>query len=139
MAEQGDLPGLRSLRGGHLTSPRGPLALRDQHLRTFDSSDLAQHIADSARKQLGGPVRIVLGEAALAGSLALKLPELPLVLIDGRFDHSPWVTRGLLRACGALQIGHRSELPSGSVVDPAFPDLAWRVIQPATSAPACPR
>lgn len=123
----------------HLTSPRGPLELRDRHWRTFDSSELAQHIADSARKQLGGPVRIVLGEAALAGSLALKLPELPLVLIDGRFDHSPWVTRGLLRACGALQIGHRSELPSGSVVDPAFPDLAWRVIQPATSAPACPR
>jgi 4-amino-4-deoxy-L-arabinose transferase-like glycosyltransferase len=122
----------------HLTSPRGPLALRDRHWRTFDSSELAQHIADSARQQLGGPVRIVLGEAALAGSLALKLPELPLVLIDGRFDHSPWVTRGLLRACGALQIGHRSELPSGSMVDPAFPDLAWRVIQPANSAPACP-
>ena len=123
----------------HLTSPRGPLALRDRHWHTFNSSELAQRIADSARRQLGGPVRIVLGEAALAGSLALKLPEHPLVLIDGRFDYSPWVSRSLLRDCGAVQIGHKSQLPSGSPVDPAFPDLVWRVIQPATSASACPR
>ena len=123
----------------HLTSPRGPLARHDRHRPAFDPGELAQRIADSARRQLGGPVRIVLGEAALAQSLALKLPEHPLVLIDGRFDHSPWVSQRLLRECGALHIGHRSELPTGSVIDPAFPDLAWRVIQPAVSAPACPR
>ncbi len=110
----------------HLTSPRGPLALRDRHWRTFDSGELAQHI-------------VVLGDAAIAGSLALKLPELPLVLIDGRFDRSPWVSRSLLRDCGALQIGHRSELPSDSAIDPAFPDVAWRVIHPATSSLACTR
>ena len=50
----------------------------------------------------GGPIRIVGGDAAIAGTLALQLPEQPLVLIDGRLDRSPWVSRDLLQRCGAL-------------------------------------
>ncbi len=123
----------------HLTSPSGQLAPRDLYWRTFDSGELARRIGDSARQQLGGPVRIVLGEAALAGAFALTLPEHPLVLIDGRFDQSPWVNRSLLRECGALQIGSRKQVPSGSAIDPAFPDLVWHVIRRETSAQACAR
>jgi hypothetical protein len=88
------------------------------------------------RLQLGWPVRIVPGEARLAGSLALQLPEQPRVLIDGRFDLSPWVSPGLLRRCGAVQIGRRQDLPSGKPVDAALPELVWRVIPPAPSSPA---
>ncbi|MEQ1682875.1 MAG: glycosyltransferase family 39 protein [Burkholderiaceae bacterium] len=121
----------------YATSPVGLPALKDHHWRTFPSQPFADAVAAPARALLGGPIRVIVGEPAMAGALALKLPERPLVLLDGDFDRSPWVGLDLLRRCGALQIGRSAQLPSGSPFGPAFPDMAWKVIKPTDSAP-CP-
>lgn len=110
-----------------VTSPRGPTALRDHLWHAFDSAELAKSVAAKARVALGGPVRVVSGDAAMAGALALQMPEHPLVLIDGRFERSPWVDPALVEACGMLELGPLSKLARGIPVGPAFPDLAWRV------------
>ncbi|HEY8706680.1 MAG TPA: glycosyltransferase family 39 protein, partial [Burkholderiaceae bacterium] len=121
-----------------VTSPRGPASLRDHHWRTFDSSELAAIIAGPARDELGGPIRVVIGSTADAGALALQLPEHPVVLIDGSFDHSPWVSPEVLKRCGAVQLGSMTEMAGATPVGPAFPGLAWRVVKPVAGAGLCP-
>ena len=95
-------------------------------------------IEQSARQELGGPVRIVSGPAAPAGALALQLAEQPLVLIDGRLDRSPWLSADLVARCGVLQLGTARALPAGHMLGTAFPGLAWRVLQRDPFALACP-
>ena len=122
----------------HLASPRGPAWAQDRHWRTFDSLQLAELVGMPARNALQGPIRIVIGSASVAGALSLRLVEHPLVLIDNRFDRSPWVPRELLQQCGALEIGDIETLAQGQPIGPAFPHLAWRVIRPDASAASCP-
>jgi hypothetical protein len=102
-------------------------------------SPLAQRITAEAHGQLHGPIRAVVGPAAIAGDLALHLKEQPLVLIDGRFDHSPWITPDVVWRCGAVELGHIATLAGGVLVGPEFPGLAWRVMRPAAGAPPCSR
>jgi 4-amino-4-deoxy-L-arabinose transferase-like glycosyltransferase len=122
----------------HVTSPRGPMSLRDHHWRAFDAAALAARVAASARQELGGPIRVVSGPAALSGALALQLPERPLVLIDGRHDRSPWLAPDLVQRCGALQIGSTKELAAGRPIGAAFPTLAWNLIERDPAAAPCP-
>jgi Dolichyl-phosphate-mannose-protein mannosyltransferase len=122
----------------HVTSPRGPMSLRDHHWRAFDAAALAERIAASARQELGGPIRVVGGPAAMSGALALQLPERPLVLIDGRLDRSPWLAPDLVQRCGALQIGSTKELAGGRPFGAAFPTLAWNIIKRDPAAAPCP-
>lgn len=122
----------------HVTSPRGMVALRDHHWRNFDSAALAAQIAGPARLALGEPVRIVVGPGAVAGALALRMPEHPMVLIDGRFDQSPWVTPEAMRRCGALQIGSPTQVAGGQPVGPLFAGIVWRIVARAPGADACP-
>jgi 4-amino-4-deoxy-L-arabinose transferase-like glycosyltransferase len=124
---------------GHATSPHGPVALRERHWRAFDAAGLAERVAGTARSELGGPVRVVIGPAAQAGALALVLPERPLVLINGRYDRSPWVAPDLVQRCGALELGSTAGLAAGRPVGSEFPGLAWRVRRRDPAAAPCPR
>lgn len=121
-----------------VTSPSGLASLRDHHWRTFDSGELAAIIARPARNALGGPIRVLIGSTADAGALALQLPEHPVVLLDGSFDHSPWVDPDVLKRCGAVQLGSMTEMADATPVGPAFPGLAWRVVMPEAGAGLCP-
>jgi 4-amino-4-deoxy-L-arabinose transferase-like glycosyltransferase len=121
-----------------ITSTFGRFAARDRLGRGFDSTQLAQRIAEPARAALGGPIRVVSGNAVLAGALALRLREQPLVLISGRFDQSPWVEPELVRRCGMVEIGPMQSLPAGTPLGPPWPDLAWRAVGREASAAACP-
>ena len=121
-----------------VTSPRGPAALQDHHWRAFDAAQFADRIAAPARAQLGGPIRIVVGRTSFAGALALQLPDRPLVLIDGRFDRSPWLGPSWLAQCGAVEIGAAGRLPGGRPVGGAFTDFDWRVLPPQPGAGPCP-
>jgi 4-amino-4-deoxy-L-arabinose transferase-like glycosyltransferase len=113
------------------TSPLGPRALADTHWRSFSAADLVARIAPEARAQLGGPIAVVAGSIGDAGALALALPEQPLVLIDGRYDRSPWVTRNLVATSGALELVHSTApVPQATPVGGGFTDLYWRVIPP---------
>lgn len=119
-----------------LTSIRGPAPWRDTQWRTFDSALLAERIAAPARRLLGGPIRYVVGQDVLAGALAMRLPEHPLMLIDGRFDRSPWVDRAALQRCGAVLLGDAASLPNGHAVGAEWPALRWQV-QRGTAAASC--
>jgi 4-amino-4-deoxy-L-arabinose transferase-like glycosyltransferase len=121
-----------------VTSPRGPAALRKHYWHTFDSAELAARIADPAHAQLGGPVRVVVGPASVAGALALRLPERPRVLIDGRQDRSPWVALDLIERCGAVELGAAGTLANAAPLGAAFPGMVWRVVLPTAAAGACP-
>ena len=121
-----------------VTSSRGPPGLRDGHWSTFNSAALAADLARETHSALGGPIRIVGGDAAIAGALALQLPEQPLVLIDGRLDRSPWVSRDLLQRCGALLLLTKAAPSDAKPLSLDFPGLKWRVIAPSAGAGPCP-
>lgn len=121
-----------------LSSPRGPAGLRDRHWRAFDSARLTQLVAGPARAQLQGPIRVIGGDATIAGAVSLRLPEHPLVLIDRRLERSPWLPPELPGRCGVLEIGHIARLAQGRPVGPEFPELAWRVQPRDPAAPPCP-
>jgi 4-amino-4-deoxy-L-arabinose transferase-like glycosyltransferase len=120
-----------------LTSPFGPPRWRSQTWESFDAAKLARQVAPAARLALGGPIRVVAGERARAGAFSLDVPEHPLVLIDGNYAYSPWVSRDLVARCGALRIGPKSELPQGTPVGVDFPNLAWEVIRRDAQAAPC--
>ena len=115
----------------HLTSPRGPQALQDHHWRAFDGASLARAVAPAAREILGGPICVVSGPASASGALALELQERPSVLIDGRYDQSPWVDTQLVAKCGALELSDGPPLAGGTAVGSTFPGLTWRVQMPS--------
>ena len=121
----------------HATSPRGLRGLGARQWRTFDAVELAAQISPAARKELGGPIRVVSGPAAPAGALALQLTERPLVLIDGRLDRSPWLSADLVARCGAVQLGTMQALPAGHALGPAFSGLSWRVLRRDPAAAPC--
>ena len=115
----------------HITSPLGPEALRDHHWRAFDSEALAKLVEAPAQQALsGGVICVVSGPGAAAGALALQLVDRPLVLINGRFDQSPWVSPVQVTDCGMLELREGAPLPGDRPVGPKFPHLSWRIVQP---------
>ncbi|MBB1624886.1 glycosyl transferase [Achromobacter sp. UMC71] len=121
-----------------LTSPTGAgLLRRASDWRFFDAQALADTLHERAVAELGGPVKVISGAWAESGALALRLPDKPLVLIDGQFQFSPWVSAGLVADCGALELLRAKTPPAGyGPVGPAFPLLYWRVKRPkAACAP----
>lgn len=122
-----------------LTSPLGPSRLVDRHWRTFAAERLAARVGEASRAMLGGPVRVVIGSVGEAGALALKLPEAPAVLVDGRYDRSPWVTPDLVSACGAVELARAAARPEGwHAAGTPFRNLYWRVIPPRVTETGCP-
>ncbi|PTN51952.1 glycosyl transferase, partial [Achromobacter xylosoxidans] len=62
-------------------------------------------------------------------ALALRLPEQPLVLIDGQLRFSPWVPKDVAEACGALELELEPRTSGAGfvAVGKDFPGLHWRV------------
>lgn len=122
-----------------VTSPLGLEVLKDDHWRTFKSKTFADEVAGPARARLGGAIRVVIGDGAIAGALALRLAERPLVLIDGHFRTSPWVPEDLVSRCGALEIIKAQQQPVNTTpVGVSFPGIYWRSIQPLWLHRSCP-
>jgi 4-amino-4-deoxy-L-arabinose transferase-like glycosyltransferase len=125
--------------GNAVMSPEGVHTLQShRHWRDFRSEAFARSIGPAASSALGAPVRVVIGPQGEGGALALHLPGDPLLLLDGRYDRSPWVTEALVEACGAVEVA-RSATPlvGWMAVGGAFPSAYWRVIRPHR-AEACP-
>jgi 4-amino-4-deoxy-L-arabinose transferase-like glycosyltransferase len=138
-----------------------PVAYSRHGRKYFDSAAYANLIADSARAQLGGPIRVVSGPLHPASILGIQLAEKPLVFIDARRDRSPWISAGLVDRCGAVELGYaeaidlakadsgqhqpRTEFGADVRIDPAgahpvgpmFPGLSWRVRLPKSGASPC--
>ena len=121
----------------YVTSPIGLAPFKDSHWRTYPSKPMTDAMADLARTRLGGPIRVVAGSVSEAGALAMSLPELPLVLLDGRQDISPWVPRDLVRRCGAVELLRNPAEGSDALPVGAVPGLFWRVMAPADHSGNC--
>jgi 4-amino-4-deoxy-L-arabinose transferase-like glycosyltransferase len=120
-----------------VTSPHGPALLRDHRWRSFDSGALARILEPAAHAALAGrPICAVSGPGAIAGALALRFSDRPLVLIDGRYDYSPWVDPQSMHDCGILQISRGRPFPGAQPVGPLFPHLWWRVTTAGSPPPA---
>jgi 4-amino-4-deoxy-L-arabinose transferase-like glycosyltransferase len=140
---------------------RGPVPYSKHNRNHFDATAYAKLVADPARAQLGGPIRVISGPANPANILAAQLAEKPLVIIDGRLDRSPWIAPGLVARCGAVELGfiesvdpaqHAGTRPSppevsyarvpialagARPVGPTLPGLSWRVRMPEPGAAPC--
>ena len=122
----------------YVTSPAGLRIFDDHHWRGFRSKLLADAVAAPARVHLGGPIRVLIGDQAMAGALALQLPERPVVLLDGHLRNSPWVSSNLVDTCGALELLRATlQPPNAAPVGAAFPGLYWRSIPPIRSGVSC--
>ncbi|WP_454694080.1 ArnT family glycosyltransferase [Achromobacter aegrifaciens] len=122
-----------------LTSPGGAgLARKTSDWRYFDSRALADALHGPAKAELGGPVRLISGPPAEAGALALRLPEQPLVLIDGQLRFSPWVPKDMATACGALELELKAPGPGFVAVGRDFPGLYWRATRPSAPCGMAP-
>ena len=117
-----------------LSSPRGPTVFQDGHWRTFDSVALAHAVEGPARAELNGKICVVSGPPAVVGALALQLADRPRVLIDGRYDRSPWVSPSLVSQCGELVVREGPLLAGWTAAGPRFPALSWHA-QPPESLP----
>jgi len=127
------------LAWGQMISANGEFRLQRHHWRNFDAKALADAVAPAARAQLGGPVRVIAGPPAEAGALAMQLGERPLVLIDGRFDISPWVKKELVDDCGVLELSKTASHPGYHPVGKKFPGLYWRTVVPRSPSIYCMR
>lgn len=120
-----------------LTSPHGLPAAQARGWQAVDSVALARRLQTEMHASAAGTVRVIAGPAEIAGALALELPQHPLVLIDGRFDWSPWVEPELVRRCGMLRLTLNDPASVGEPLDPSYPGLRWQVVPPAAGARPC--
>ena len=117
------------------TSPMGPPPLVIHHNRNFPAQAIADRLGPPARAALGGPIDVIAGPAQTAETLALRLPERPLVLIDGRADFSPWIRPEALARQRVLWVGGPAEpVPPGAVRHALADGLWWAVPDSASAA-----
>ncbi|RTD86035.1 ArnT family glycosyltransferase [Variovorax atrisoli] len=92
-------------------SPMSGLGLSKSKSAGFRSEHFAARIGPPARVVLGGPVMIVGGSSRIASAIALRLPERPLVLLEGDLVASPWVSVAQVERHGVLWVGDEHSLP----------------------------
>ena len=90
----------------------------------------APALAEAARAELGGDIRVVVAPETVASTVALALAERPYPVLDGRLDISPWVPEGLIERCGVLFIVYEPPGPGRHPVVGGPPGLVWRVVPP---------
>ncbi len=90
----------------------------------------APALAEVARAELGGDIRVVVAPETVASTVALALAERPYPVLDGRLEISPWVPEGLIERCGALFIVYEPPGPGRQAVQGGPPGLVWRVVPP---------
>lgn len=117
-----------------------PRPVYSQHRSAqFDSRQLAEAIGAPARQLLGGPVRAIAGRQRLVSVLALRLPERPLVMVDGRPELSPWLPEDLTALCAVLWVGDAGDRPPAGLQVHALPQgLWWAVDVLSERADLCP-
>ena len=116
-----------------------------QHLRSESAGARAQRearwgqpmaqrwapaVAEAARRELRGDIRLVIGPDTVASAFALAVEERPYVLLDGRADISPWVPPGLMDRCGVLFVAYEPPGPGVHPIAGAPPGIVWRVARP---------
>jgi hypothetical protein len=118
-------------------------------------SAMGQFFTDSFRRRTGKPLDIIVGDARLAGSIALASSDRPALFIATNPELTPWVSEADIRKKGAVLVWPAADnagLPPDSI-KARFPDIVpeqpprgfarpgrmpllrigWAVIRPGTS------
>ncbi|MGJ7582837.1 glycosyltransferase family 39 protein [Variovorax sp. RHLX14] len=111
------------------TSPVSGFGWNKSQTSNFRSAHFAERIGAEARMALGGPVRVIGGAANIASALAIRLPERPLVLLDGDYVASPWVSAALVEREGMLWVGDVASKPPAGLVAIWESDNLWWAVQ----------
>lgn len=90
----------------------------------------APAVAEAARQELKGDIRVVIAPETVATGFALAAPERPYAVVDGRLEISPWVPKGLIERCGVLFVVYEPLGPGRRPVEGGPPGLTWRVVPP---------
>ncbi|MCV2353241.1 glycosyltransferase family 39 protein [Paucibacter sp. B2R-40] len=120
-----------------ISSKHSDHVLNQDRSRTFASQYVADQIGPAARKLLGGDIHIIAGPQRLASVLALRLPERPLVLIDGQYTLSPWVPADLDHECGILWVGLKGSEPPFNAERHDIGEGLWWAVERLNSDTYC--
>lgn len=95
------------------------------HWNNMPSKQWASELAE-ARKEIGGPIRIISGGYTVAGAIAMQLPERPKVLIDGNLAISPWISQEEIDQGGIVELIDSQEVTDAH---PLSNGWSWRVMK----------
>lgn len=112
------------------TSPVSGLGWSKSQTSNFRSAHFAERIGIQARAAFGGPVPVIGGTSNIASALAIRLPERPLVLLDGDFVASPWVSPAVVERDGMLWVGDAASKPPAGLPVIWESDKLWWAVQP---------
>ena len=93
-------------------------------------------VAEAARLELGGEIRVVIAPETVASTFALAVRERPYPVLDGRLEISPWVPNGLIERCGVLFIVFEPPGPGRHPVPGGPAEMIWRTV-PALDGKGC--
>jgi hypothetical protein len=96
----------------------------------------ANAVAEAARLELGGEIRVVIAPETVASTFALAVRERPYPVLDGRLEISPWVPNGLIERCGVLFIVFEPPGPGRHPVPGGPAEMIWRTV-PALDGKGC--
>jgi hypothetical protein len=92
-----------------VVAPGVAAALHWQGRFNFPGAALAAAAESTWRSHTGQPLRLVVSDIWLGGTLAAYHPHPLAVLADGELKRAPWVSARDLAACGALVVQDRTE------------------------------
>jgi 4-amino-4-deoxy-L-arabinose transferase-like glycosyltransferase len=111
-----------------LASPMGLSGYKSTHQNHIPVDKIVEGIAPAAHKALGGPIDIIIGPQALAGRIAMDLPERPRVFVERNLQYSPWIHEEELSTARIIEVFVAPDpLPEGAIR--AYGMWAWRPVK----------
>lgn len=110
-----------------LSSPLGLSGYKTSHQNHIPVEKIVEGLAPAAHKAMGGPIDIIIGPQALAGRIAMELPERPRVFVERNLQYSPWIHADELPKSRIIEVMVAPDpLPEGLVR--AYGVWAWRPV-----------
>lgn len=111
-----------------LASPMGLSGYKSSHQNHIPVDRIVAGLAPAAHQALGGAVDIIIGPQALAGRIAMELPERPRVYVERNLQYSPWIREEELPNARIIEVLVAADpLPEG--VTRAYGVWAWRPVK----------
>ncbi|RGE43249.1 glycosyl transferase [Comamonas testosteroni] len=110
-----------------LSSPLGLPGYKTSHQNHIPVEKIVEGLAPAAHKAMGGPIDIIIGPQALAGRIAMELPERPRVFVERNLQYSPWIHADELPTARIIEVMVSTDpLPKGW--QRAYGKWAWRPV-----------
>ncbi len=96
---------------------RGPVAnnLGRDGRSTYPAKPLAEEVDFIWRHNSQYPLKLIISDLWTGGNMSTQLPSKPLVLIENRFEYSPWVKPEILLDCDYLVLFNKNEAGSQQI------------------------